>query len=172
MRLANIRAGLAYPHDGVCAFLSTHAHSYKMGYFRIDAMPYDAVLHLLKGGNVEIIDGTQHDKPLSDALKYGVTTWALVFNRALRYSGQVAPWETPEMRRAARAKRHKPLVQMIRKLADLVGRHPIIIGQNLHLTCHRQIAHDDRVDILRGLMKSEESSKQSVICRKMSNYWA
>lgn len=139
--------------------MTGHAHSYKMGYFRIDAMPYDAVMHLLKGGSVEIIDGTQHNKPLSDALKYGVTTWALVFNRALRYSGCVAPWETPEMRRAAQAKRHKPLVQMIRKLADLVGSHPIIIGQNLHLTCHRQIAHDDKVDILRELIRGQREKR-------------
>jgi hypothetical protein len=157
LRLGNIRNGLAYPHDDVCAFQSQHAHHMSLGYFRIDAMPYRAVIHLLRGGTVEIIDATAHDKPLSDALRYGVPTWCLVFNRALRLYTPVCPWQTPQMVRAAWNARHRPLVRMIRKLAEIYGAAgPAVIGRNVRLKCYRSVTFDDKPSLLRTLVSRGE----------------
>lgn len=158
LRLANIRNGLVYPHDDVCNFQSQHGHQLKCGYFRIDAMPYSAVIHLLRGGEIEIIDATRRDKPLSDALKFGVTTWCMVFNRALNCRGiRVCYWETREMRNAASSSIHRPLVQTIRKLAALYGAEwPARIGINVHLACHSGATFDDDVKALRAKVAKVE----------------
>lgn len=154
MRLANIRNGLAYPHDDVCLFQSNHGHRASMGYFRIDAMPYRAVIHLLCGGEITIIDATARGKKLSDALRYGVPTWCMVFNRAL---GQprvpVAAWVTREMVNLAHGPIHKPLVQTIRKLARLYPYQKLaIIGMNVHLESHPCCRFDDKPELLKELM--------------------
>jgi len=157
MRLANIRNGLAYPpFDDVCRFQSCHAHHLSCGYFREDAMPYKAVIHLLLGGKIEIIDGTQHNKPLSDALKYGVPTWCRVFNRAVGGNFnefKVCSWETREMRIAANTQQKRLLVQTYRKLIELYGvKAPAIVGNNVILTCHSNIKFDDKPEQLRELL--------------------
>lgn len=159
LRLANISNGLAYPHDDVCAFQSQHAHHcQKCGYFRIDAMPYSAVIHLIKGGTIEIIDGTAHNKAYSDALKFGVPTWCLVFNRAIRERNHITcSWQTRDMVRMANDSRHKPLVQMIRKINRLYGpAKPVIVGKNVILTCHKEVEFDDKPELL----------KRRIVCSK------
>jgi len=146
---ANISNGLAFPHDNVCMFKSTHGHNYKMGYFRIDAMPYSAVIELLKGNQIKIIDATHHSKPLTDGLKYGLTTWTLVFNRALGYDIKVAPWQTKEMRKVSRRNGDvKKLVRTIRGLNKLFGnKGPAIIGDNIYIECHQNFKYDDKMEI-------------------------
>lgn len=154
--LANIRNGLAYPHDDVCCFQSCHAHHLSCGYFRMDAMPYSAVIHLLKGGIIKIVDATQHDKPLSDALKYGVPAWCRVFNRSVGGSyneHHVCGWETREIRIAANKQEQRPLVQTYRKLIQLYGvTKPAVIGDNVILECHRNVTFDDKPDLLKELV--------------------
>lgn len=154
LRLANIRNGLAYPHDDVCCFASCDAHHLSHGYYRIDAMPYRAVIHLLTGGEIEIIDATQHDKPLSDALRFGVPAWCRTFNRAIGQNVvHVCPWETVHIRQAANKQSRRPVVQMVRKLADLYGWvAPAVIGQNVRLRCYRNATFDDKPQRLRGLL--------------------
>lgn len=150
LRLANISSGLAFPpYDGVCMFQSQHAHHCeRCGYFRIDAMPMDAVLHLLRGGEVMVIDATRRRKPLSDALRFGVPTWCLVFNRAMGDRRvAVCEWETREMRRAAHSDRHHPTAQVIRRLAratGLVNGARAVVGKNVHLECHQGFIGDDK----------------------------
>jgi len=160
LRLANIRNGLPYPHDMVSAFQSCHGHHFRDGYFRADAMPYDAVIHILQGGTIEIIDGTQHDKDLTDAQRFGIPTWCRVFNRALgRNDVRVCEWETVHIRRAANAPRQRPLVQTIRKLAAIFGNAgPAIIGQNVLLTCYRRIGWDDKPEMLAALINRKEQA--------------
>ena len=138
LRLSNICNGLPYPHDMVCNFMSTHGHHKKDGYFRMDAMPYDAVICLLRGGAVTIIDATQHNKPLTDALKYGVPTWCLMFNRALRCKIPVCPWMTQDMVDVANGPLHRPLVQRVRRLEQIFGNAgPIEIGKQVMLECYK-----------------------------------
>lgn len=150
MRLANISNGLAFPpYDGLCMFQSQHAHHCKQcGYFRIDAMPYGAVLHLLRGGQVEIIDATRRHKPLTDALRYGVPTWCLVFNRAMGdRATRVCEWQTRAMLSTANNDRHHPTVQAIRKLARATGSLGdvrAVVGANVILTCHQGFDGDDK----------------------------
>ena len=148
VRLANIRNGLAFPHDGVCYFQSNHGHHAKGGYFRIDAMPYTVIIQLLKGEEIEIIDGTSKYKLLTDAQKFGIITWCIVFNRALNFRGsrhiRVASWQTKEIKDVALSNIHKPLVQSIRKLIKLYGyKEPAIVGNNIFLTCHK-VEFDDK----------------------------
>jgi hypothetical protein len=155
MRLANMMNGLAYPpYDNVCYFQSCYGHHAGYGYFRIDSMPYNAVIYLLRGGQLTVIDATRKLKPLSDALKYGVPTWCLVFNRALgkEYrSIKVCDWQTPEMLNVALNSIHKPLVQTIRKLIKIYGyRNPAIIGKNVHLECHQEALFDDKPEMLKN----------------------
>lgn len=154
MRLANIRNGLAYPHDDVCLFQSNHGHRASIGYFRIDAMPYRAVIHLLQGGCITITDGTARDKPLSDALRYGVPTWCMVYNRAIGYRGVVvAPWVTREMVNIAHGPIHKPLVQTIRKIFRLYPpAGPLQIGVNVLLESHPVCGFDDKPELLKEMM--------------------
>jgi len=146
MRIANAINGLAFPpYDGVSMFLSTHGHNCRFGYFRIDAMPYSAVIELLQGGTIQLVDATQHNKPLTDAFKFGVTTWALVFNRAIRNEVQVAQWQTKPMWINAHSNHFKPLVQRIRRLSEIYNpSKPAIIGDNILLEVHRNFLYDDK----------------------------
>ena len=159
--LANIRNGLAYPHDDVCYFQSQFAHHKKLGYFRIDSMPYRAVIHLLCGGEITIVDATAKNKPLTDAQRKGVPTWCLVFNRALRYYDvKVCDWQTVDMVQVAHSRVHKPLVQAIRKLAEIYGESgPAIIGKNVHLVCHRGIEFDDKPELLASLVRCDSTAR-------------
>lgn len=157
MILANISNGLVYEHDDVCHFQSNYGHSAKKGYFRIDSMPYSAVIHLLKGGTITIRDATANNKGLTDGLKYGVPTWCIVFNRAINGKGsrhiKVCDWQTPEMKRAALDAKHRPLVQSIRKLIKLYGfRYHAIIGRNVILECERRINFDDKPKRIKELI--------------------
>lgn len=79
MIIANATNGLAFPHDHVCYFQSQFAHHMRLGYFRLDSMPIQPIIHLLNGGTITIVDATKHDKPLSDALKIWGTcmVWCL-----------------------------------------------------------------------------------------------
>jgi hypothetical protein len=125
-----------------------------MGYFRIDAMPYNAIIHLLNGGHITIIDATRRHKPLTDALRFGVPTWCLVYNRAIRRKNwKVCEWETPEMRKISNLDIHKPLVQSIRKIAKYYNKSlPIVIGGQVHLECHQGFIADDKPQRLRRLI--------------------
>ena len=155
---ANACNGFAFPHDDVCYFMSTHGHSRSFGYFRIDAMPHSGILRLLRGEPIRVVDATQHDKPLTDGLRYGLTTFALVFNRALRRREvSVAPWQTPHMQAAAWSATHRPLVNRIRRFAAVVGDSgPILIGdgQLIEVECHQRFGMDDKPDLLREAIAS------------------
>lgn len=161
MRLANMMNGFAYPpYDGVCYFQSCYGHQISNGYFRIDSMPYTAILHLLRGGQITIVDGTRKQKLLSDALKFGVPTWCIVFNRALNFTDsrdiKVCYWQTPEMKRIALNNHHKPLVQTIRKMVKVFGyQNPAIIGENIILECHSNATFDDEPKKLKQLVYGE-----------------
>lgn len=148
MILANISNGLAFEHDDVCYFQSQYAHHLSLGYFRVDSMPYKAVIHLLKGGQLEIIDATHKDKPLSDAMLYGVGTWCLVMNRALKHDYKkikVCEWQTKEMITAT--DKHKRYIQSLRKLIKIYGRiEPVVIGNQIKITCYNNFQYDDRME--------------------------
>lgn len=151
LRVANATNGLAFPpYDAVSMFLSTHGHSYSLGYFVHYAMPWSAVIRLLQGGSVLIVDATQHNKPLPDAIKFGVTTFALVFNRAIgEYNLVVAPWQTPEMKRVALSGTHKKLVQRIRRLAKVFGHNGAVqMGKQIKWEVHRCFTLDDKPEEL------------------------
>jgi hypothetical protein len=154
LRIANATNGLAFgPYEAVSMFLSIHGHNYSMGYFRIDAMPYLAVIRLLQGGTIQIVDATQHNKALPDSIRFGVTTFALVFNRAIgEYDLKVASWQTPEMKRAAMSSAHKKLVQRIRRLAQVFGHSgPVKMGEQIQWEVHRNFTLDDKPNqLLKG----------------------
>jgi hypothetical protein len=157
LRLANIRNGLAYPHDDVCYFQSQYGHHARYGYFRIDAMPYKAVIHLLKGGTIEIIDATAKNKRMTDAQKFGIPTWCIVFNRALNFKGsrhiEVCDWQTDVMKRIALSSFHDQATYSIRKLVNVYGYKALaIIGKNIFLTCHSRIDFDDKPKRLKQLI--------------------
>lgn len=154
LRLANIRNGLAYPHDDVCYFQSQWGHHMGYGYFRLDSMPYSAVIHLLRGGSITVVDATQHHR-MSDALKFGVTTWCLVFNRALgEPKVNFAPWVTTEMLRVAQGNLHRPTIRVIRKLIKLYGATaPLVYDWNVFYDCHLGFAWDDKDKELRDLAR-------------------
>lgn len=155
LRLANVRNGLAYPHDDLCYFHSQHGHHASFGYFRIDAMPLSAVVHLLRGEQIVIVDAGSKNR-LTDALRFGVPTWCAVFNRAVRLWAKPAPWFTREMARAAGSSAHRPLVQTIRKLSELYGAvRPAVAGNSILLECH-VADHDDRPETLRALMRDAQ----------------
>lgn len=155
LRLANISNGLVFPHDDVCYFQSQHGHRYATGYFAHNAMPFSAIIQLLLGNNVKIIDATRRHKKLTDALKFGVPTFSLVFNRAIyKRNIIVCDWQTAEMVRMAHSHIHKPLVQSIRKLSKYFGaKKPIIIGENLVLECHQGFIGDDKPERIRRMIQ-------------------
>lgn len=156
LRLANISNGLVYNHNDVCHFQSNYGHHASLGYFRIDAMPYRAIIHLLRGDTIEIIDATaSKHKKLSDGLKYGVPTWCIVFNRALNFKGsrhiKVCDWQTSAIKGVA-LQGHKSLVQSIRKLIKVYGYvKPAVIGDNVRLTCYNAVNFDDKSSIIKEL---------------------
>ncbi len=139
--------GLAYPHDDICFFQSQHGHHARCGYFADNAMPWSAVAHLLCGGTIEVIDASQHRR-MTDALRFGVATWCRVFNAAVCRTDAGSDWETPEMRRAAN--QHAKLRRLIRRLWRAHGCPGVaaVCGQNVLLTCHQQVAFDDKIDLL------------------------
>ena len=161
LRLANASNGLAFPHDGVCFFQSQHAHHMKHGYFADNAMPWDAVVALLKDGTVTVVDATRKDKRMTGALKFGVPTWCLVYNRAVRRLGvRVCEWETPEMRHVAMNGYHEHLLGPIRRLARVyarAGARPAVIGKNVILECHSGFVADDDPEGLRQLVETESN---------------
>lgn len=146
MILANFSNGIVYPHDDICYFQSMYGHHAKLGYFRLDSMPIRAIVAALKGERLTIIDATRRHKRLTDALKYGVPTWCLVFNRAIGYkSVPVCDWATPEMVRLAHSDFHDKTKATIRKLSNIYGDcGPVIIGENLILECHQAAEWDDK----------------------------
>ena len=155
--LANMSNGLAYPHDMTCYFQSQHGHRCKTGYFAHNAMPWDIIIAMLKGYEIEIIDATRRKKILTDALRYGVPTFCLVFNRAIGLFTirrlRVCDWQTPDMVKAAHGDIHKPLVQSIRKLIKYYGWcRPAVIGDNVHLTCHQNFIADDNPKRIKELV--------------------
>jgi len=154
MILANISNGLAFPHDSVCYFQSQYGHNWKVGYFRIDAMPLDAIIHLLKGGEITIVDATRRHKKLTDAFKFGVPTWCLVFNRAInKRVNKVCDWQTKEMEILSNNGVHEKLIQTIRKLAKYYEPiKPAIIGDNIKLICHQNFSADDKPKRIQQLL--------------------
>jgi len=145
--VANGTNGLYFePYDDVSMFQSQFGHSKKKGYFRIDSLSYRSVIHLLKGGKIEIIDGTRKRKGLPDSFKFGVTTFALVLNRALGYGKlEVAPWQTRDMVEVAWSQKHKPLVNRIRRMIRIFGKcEPIKLGKQIELTVYNSFYLDDR----------------------------
>jgi len=126
-------------------------------------MPYDAVIHLLQGGEITIIDGSSHNR-MPDALKFGVTTWALVFNRAGHvYDVKVAPWQTMEMLRTAHSNIHRPYVNNLRKLIKYYGWSggvKIGDGERVQLEVHKNIKYDDKPEIIR------EQIQRGSVCEK------
>lgn len=154
MRIVNATNGLAFPpFDAVSMFLSTHGHNCKFGYFRIDAMPYLAVIELLRGKDITMVDATPHSKQLTDAFKFGLTTWCIVFNRAIHNEVEVAPWQTRDMWRNGHKDKFKPLVQRIRRLAIIYTPHkPAVIGDNVNLEVHQNFTLDDKPTELASLI--------------------
>jgi len=149
LRVANASNGLAFPpYDEISMFLSQHGHHIKTGYFRIDAMPHTVTAHLLQGGKIVVVDATRKSHGLPDGIKKGLTTWCLVFNRAIGYRRiRVAEWETPEMRRVAFSNTHKKTVQAIRRLARILGDcGPVWIGKDapVMLEIHHNFRLDDK----------------------------
>ena len=146
IRIANATNGLAFPpFDAVSMFLSTHGHNCKFGYFRIDAMPYIAVIELLKGNQILMVDATPHNKEMPDAFKFGLTTWCIVFNRAIRQEVKVAEWQTRDMWRNGHDAKFKPLVQRIRRLAEIYyPNRPALFGDNILTEIHRNFEFDDK----------------------------
>ncbi len=160
--LANVSNGLAFPHDDICYFQSNHAHQLSSGYFARDAMPLSAVVHLLRGGELEIVDATRSSKRLTDAQRLGVATWCLVFNRAVApilpgaRSVRVCPWQTREMARLAMSQIHRPTAHTIRKLGRIFGAvRPAVIGENVLLTCHSGAVWDDQPLRLQAVLGRE-----------------
>lgn len=115
-------------------------------------MPFSAIIHLLQGGTLTIVDATQHGKPLTDAQKYGIATWCLVYNRAIRRrADKICAWQTREMEMVASSNIHKKLIKTIRKLARYYPpTKPAIIGENVQLVCHRGFALDDKAEEIRN----------------------
>lgn len=156
IRLANISNGLVYPHDDVCYFQSCYGHHMSQGYFRIDSMPLRAVIALLTGDSIAIIDATRRHKKYTDALKYGVPTWCLVFNKAIGLKQvRVCDWATPEMIRLAHSDFHDKTTHTIRKLINAYGwSRPAVIGDNVILECYQGAEWDDHPDrIAKKLLK-------------------
>ena len=184
MNLYNASSGL--PLGGknaeVCFFQSCHAHNLKCGYFADNAMPWNAVIELLKGGILNIVDGSRNKSgyvmgnrrcgKLSDALTYGVPTWMMVFNQAIQkiparrtcadYLWDEFEWYNPldikvcewQTRHMIRATfKHDKLRHQIRRLAKVYGRKgPAIVGRNVMLTTHRATWDDKPEEMKRRMI--------------------
>lgn len=165
--LANMSNGLVYAHDMTCYYQSNHAHRLKTGYFAHNAMPWDAIIALLKGYEIEIVDATVKKKVLTDAQRFGVPTFCLVFNRAIGLKTirtlKVCDWQTLEMVKVAHGDIHKPLVQSIRKLIKYYDWcRPAIIGDNVHLTCHQNFTADDKPKQIKEMIDGQ--NKERLYC--------
>lgn len=163
MKLANMSNGLAFPpYDGISYFQSQYGHQAKLGYFNHDALPVDSIVELLKGNVLYLTDATRKNKALTDAFKYGVPTFCLVFNRAIglfdktyRYI-KVCDWQTPEMLKVSHSDIHKPEVQKIRKLIRIFGyKKPAIIGNNVILQVHSGFIGDDKPNRIKEMVNAK-----------------
>lgn len=145
LRVANMSNGLAFPHDDICYFQSNYGHKAELGYFRVDAMPPRVIVHLLGGGSIEILDGTRRHKPMTDAQKFGVPTWLLVFNRAIGIKGRrVCSWQTRDMEQIAMSEIHDQTKDTIRKLVRVFSHSgPLEIGNQVKLFCQQNFHADD-----------------------------
>ena len=155
MKLANFSNGITYPHDNICYFQSMYGHHAKLGYFRLDSMPMVATIELLVGKELTIVDATQHNKQLTDALKFGIPTWCLVFNRAIGLRKiPVCDWATKDMIEVAHSPIHNKTVSTIRKLVKIYGFvKPAVIGENVFLNCYSNIDWDDKPEELKRKLK-------------------
>ena len=71
--------------------------------------------------------------------------------RAIPIFNQKIP--TPEMKKVALRKHHRPLVKTIRKLVKVYGyQNPAIIGDNILLECHQGATFDDEPKKLKELL--------------------
>jgi hypothetical protein len=159
MRIANMANGLAFPpYDDYAYFQSQYAHhAKKCGYFSHDSLSWRTLIHLIKGGKIELVDATVHNKKLTDALFFGAPTFCLAFNYALGQGHiRVCDFQTREMYRASHMSMHRPFIRKIRKLVRLFGNEktkPLIIGDNVKLECHQNFKLDDKPLELREVIK-------------------
>ncbi len=163
MILANFSNGLALCNpDGICYFQSMYGHSAKLGYFRIDSMPLDAVKRFLQGDHLLIMDATRRQKQLTDALKYGVATWCLVFNRAIgQRDVRVCDWQTREMVKVAHSAIHKPTVQTLRKMIKIYGfKQPAVISRNIFFTCIKGATWDDKPNRIKKILEAADATNK------------
>ncbi len=151
--LGNISNGLVYPHHQPCWFQSNHAHNYQTGYFAKDSMPWTAVINMFVNpeDTYTIVDATRRHKKITDAQKFGVPTWLIMFNGALGLNPngkKVCPWETPEMKKAGASSVHHELRQQIRRVQRYYPPRgtPLILGENFFLECHQNAVWDDKPD--------------------------
>jgi hypothetical protein len=123
MIVLNCRNGLPFNNyfrtEHYSMFLSSHAHHANC-YFQSGDMPISAIIELLKGGIVTVVDAST-SKPFPDALVTGLGSWVIAFNRGLK-SDESPEHSTPAMRKYAyysdEAKRVK---QTVRRLKTVYG---------------------------------------------------
>lgn len=135
----NARNGLAFastfPTEHISMFLSSHAH-HAGSYFRCDAMPYAATIHLLNGGTVCVLDASTH-KAFPDSLVTGLGSWVIAFNRAIGipcdpYHATSAmrrfAWYSDDARRVVRSVRKLMTVYRNRGAARMHFVNPAVTG--------------------------------------------
>jgi hypothetical protein len=147
IRIANASNGLMFPpYTDVSNFMSTHAHHKTDGYFRMDAMPYSAIISLLRGQHITLIDATTKTHGYPDAFKYGVPTFCLVFNRAIGFKREsVCAWQTKDMIEVAHSNFHNKLKERIRHLNNIFGNNGAIkIGEAIFFEVHYRYVYDDK----------------------------
>ena len=153
--LANARNGLVYPHDDVCLFKSSWYHGVNRIYYRDYSMPLGAIVHLFKGGDIEIVDATVNRDHMSDGLKYGVVAWCVLYNRMLlKCNTKTCAWEDNNM--VKEADKHKAYCEVLSRIAKLYSnKKPAVIGKNITLTCHfiKGENFDDSDFLLKKLVK-------------------
>lgn len=136
-------------------------------------MPLRAIVHLLLGRRIVIVDGTAKARRASDALTYGVPTWCAAYNAALGFRSPPCGWITDHAMVQARSDVHRQMRHTVIKLAEIYapnGAPAALIGWTVHpgmsstpsitfspdanviLECHRGIDHDDRPEVLRQRM--------------------
>lgn len=139
MVLGNFPYGCAFPHELKCFFQGGYARK-NLGYFNRDAMPWDAVVHLCRGGKIMVVDGTHIISPsdMTHALKFSVVTWTIVFNTALGYGGDlVVDWATNDMYEVAESRKWHGYRQAIKRIANVYGNPgPLKITNQVQLRCN------------------------------------
>ncbi len=123
--VCNARNGLAHrnelqtPHIGY--FLSSHAH-HKQCYFVPYAMPLAAIVHLLCGGVVAVVDASRR-KVFPDSLVAGLGSWVYAFNRGIGvYEPDFVPYGTSAMWwYAIRSRNAREIKKVVRRLATILG---------------------------------------------------